>query len=444
MKKIIILFGVLCLLVACDLSGNEFGRLDQINNVPIPTPVTVTDVRPISGGAVIKVSIPDDENIKGIIATYERGGETVNAKISRYVDSLTVVGFADEEEHVVKVASFNVNEEQSEAVDVRFRPLPASITTVSGEIIQTFGGVKIRVKGNESRSDLAVCILRDTDLSDFGKPLSQMKWVEVTTLFTSSDNITLVRRGIEAEEAIFGIYFRDHWGNMSDTTCAVLHPLEEIQLEKNKFRNAAIADDNWVAGSTTNTYYPIERLWDGSGSSAYADGKYWFFATGDSPLPMWFTIDLGVKTRLSRIATLPRIAYVIWQGAHPRDFEFWGSLGHPEADGTYSKPTGEIVPGNEHGFDDTWFLLGRFQQFKPSGYEPDGTVGTTTAEDNEYFNAGNDFEMDPDIEPHANDPLRYLRVVIVDTFGSYELKLNVYSLQLGEVTPYGQVIESYR
>ena len=52
--------------------------------------------------------------------------------------------------------------------------------------------------------------------------------------------------------------------------------------------------------------------------------------------------------------------------------------------------------------------------------------------------------MDPDIEAHANDPLRYLRVVIVDTFGSYELKLNTYSLQFGEVTPYGQVLESYR
>ncbi|MBR1575919.1 MAG: DUF4959 domain-containing protein [Bacteroidales bacterium] len=434
MKKICILLGAAVLVAACDLSGNEFGRLDQTNNVPAPSPVTVTGVRPINGGAVIKVSIPDDENIKGIIATYERGGETVNAKVSRYVDSLTVVGFADQAEHVVQVASFNVNEEQSSSVAVRFTPLPAAITTVSAELAQTFGGLKVRVHGNESHADMAVCILRDANMDDYGKPVSQMRWVEVTTLFTSSNDITLVRRGIEAEEAIFGVYFRDHWGNMTDTTIAILHPLEEVQLEKTKFRNAALADDNWVAGSTTNTYYPIERLWDGSGSSAYADGKYWFFATGDSPLPMWFTIDLGVQARLSRIATLPRIGYVIWQGAHPRDFEFWGSLA----------PTGESVPANEHGFDDSWFLLGRFQQFKPSGYAEDGTVGTITAEDSDYFNAGNDFEMDPDIEAHANDPLRYLRVVIVDTFGSYELKLNTYSLQFGEVTPYGQVLESYR
>ena len=41
------------------------GRIDQYANVPAPQPVTVTDVRPTSGGAVIKVSIPDDPNLKG-------------------------------------------------------------------------------------------------------------------------------------------------------------------------------------------------------------------------------------------------------------------------------------------------------------------------------------------------------------------------------------------
>lgn len=434
MKRIIAYISLAILIVACDLSGNEYGRIDQNNDVPIPTPVTVTSVRPTHGGAVIKVSIPNDEYIKGVIATYERNGEEVNAKISRYVDSLTVEGFADQAEHVIHISSFNVNEEKSPSVDVRFTPLPASISTVKPVIYQTFGGVKIRISGNEAKTDLAVCLLRDENLEDVSKPVSEMRWVEVTTLFTASNNITLVRRGIEAEEAIFGVYLRDHWGNLSDTTWAVLHPMEETQLDKRLFKNAALKDDNWIAGSTTNQYYPIERLWDGSGTSAYTDGKYWFFASGESPLPMWLTIDLGVKARISRIATLPRIAYVIWQGAHPRDFEFWGSL----------DPTGQPQEGREHEFDDTWFCLGRFTQFKPSGYQEDGTVGTITAEDNDYFNAGNDFEMDPDLEPRANDPIRYLRVVIVDTFGSYELKLTSYSLQLGEVTPYGQVLETYR
>ena len=46
---------------------------------------------------------------------------------------------------------------------------------------------------------------------------------------------------------------------------------------------------------------------------------------------------------------------------------------------------GEKVEGNEHGFDHTWFCLGRFEQAKPSGYEPDGSVGTVTQDDVQYL-----------------------------------------------------------
>ena len=62
---------------------------------PVPKPAEVTEVIGIPGGAVIKVKIPNDDNIKGIVATYERNGEIVNTKISRYLDSLIVVGYAD-------------------------------------------------------------------------------------------------------------------------------------------------------------------------------------------------------------------------------------------------------------------------------------------------------------------------------------------------------------
>ena len=55
------------------------GRIDQIANVPIPGKVTVTNIRSTAGGAVIKVAIPDDESLKGIVAEYERNGAIVNS-----------------------------------------------------------------------------------------------------------------------------------------------------------------------------------------------------------------------------------------------------------------------------------------------------------------------------------------------------------------------------
>ena len=93
MKKIIFIFITVLTLAAC--SDRLGGRIDQLADVPVPGKVTVTSVRSIAGGAVIKVAIPDDENLKGIVAEYERNGVVVNSKISRYVDSLTVEGFAD-------------------------------------------------------------------------------------------------------------------------------------------------------------------------------------------------------------------------------------------------------------------------------------------------------------------------------------------------------------
>lgn len=437
MKKINILSLVLALaLVSC--SGELGGRIDQYADVPVPGPVSVKSIRSIAGGAVIKVTIPDDANLKGIVAEYERNGEIVNAKISRYVDSLTVEGFADTRPHKVNLFSFNVNEERSAPVEVTVEPLEPAIRVVKPTLIASFGGVKILIENNESRSDLAICLLRDEDLSDLSKPIDQMKWVEVTTLFTSSNDIRLSRRGLDPVEAIFGVYLRDHWGNISDTTYAVLTPIKEVQLDKSKFTDARIADDNCTTQNATN--YPVNSLWDGSGLSAV---PHFFASDPGNPSPCWLTIDLGVTAQLSRVATLPRIGYVIYGGGAVRDYEFWGTPGIPNGDGTYSKPDGEINPSNEHGFDDIWFCLGKFTQIKPSGYLASGMPGDVTAEDSQAYNAGNDFEFDPAQYPHCNDPLRYLRVVFAHTFTTFELGHNATNrqVQTGEVTPFGLVVE---
>lgn len=431
MKKILFLAGLALMLISCSEDGIG-GRIDQKNeSVGIPSPVTVTNVRAISGGAVIHVSIPDDDIIKGVIATYERNGETVNTKISRYLDSLVIEGYADEVEHSVQIASFNVNEVQSESVTAKFVPLKPAIKTAYPTILQTFGGVKVWIQGNEQLSDLAVVLLRDSVVAHKDLPVDEIKWVEVTTLFTASNDIKLTRRNIDTTEAVFGVYLRDHWGNKSDTTIAVVKPLREDMMNKKLFshnRDAKYAmDDNYTQTSTNASNYPVKGLWDGTGTSAVQC----FFAADDTAIPMWITIDLGVTAQLSRIATLPRIGYNIWTDAHPRDFEFWGS----------TNPTGIPDEENEHGFDDSWFCLGKFTQFKPSGYEPGtGLVGEKTVEDNEYFNAGNDFELNSDEFPRCNDPVRYLRVVIANTFTTYQYGGTRGAVQFGEVTPWGRVV----
>jgi len=429
MKRIILTYiSISALLLAFGCADDNHGRIDQIDrNLAAPEPVEVTKVRPTAGGAVIWVRIPDDKNIKGIVATYKRGGVEVNSKISRYVDSLAVEGYADTEEHEIQVCSFNVNEDKSTPVTVKFNPLAPAIRTVTPKLIAATGGVKVRITGNEGKSDLAVCLLRDENLGNAGKPLDQIKWTEVTTMFTASDNITLTRRGIEPKEAIFGVYIRDRWGNVSDTLTAVLKPAKESAVPKEGFKGAYLKDDNAFSLENERSTYPLKGLWDGSGASE----TYRFLAVDKVPIPCWFTIDLGCEVKLSRIETLPRIGYPeLFGDAHPRNFEFWGSL-NPSS-----------VAGNgEHGFNDSWVCLGKFIQRKPSGYNPDGKVGIVTPEDIQAFNAGNDFELDNEEYPHAYDKVRYLRVVLT-SFASWSMPdMTVGSIQFGEVTPYGELIE---
>ena len=233
---------------ACIDGANYFGRVDLMNyNIPAPSNVSVYSVRSISGGAVIKVNIPADDNVKGVIARYTRNGKQVNSKISRYVDSLTVVGFVDTKPHTVEIAAINVNEVESTPVKVEITPLEPAISLAKATLYQTFGGVKVRIEGNTPKENLTIVLLRDTDLSDFEKPTSQMKWEQVTTLFTAAETITLPRRGIEPVEAIFGAYLRDRWGNVSDTVKAILTPLEEVELDRVNYIYAKRMDETCTA-----------------------------------------------------------------------------------------------------------------------------------------------------------------------------------------------------
>lgn len=433
MKKyfLTIFAAALALLAASCSDETVHGRVDQKNkSVQIPQPVEVTSVRSIAGGAVIKVKIPDDKYIKGVVATYDRHGEKVEARISRYVDSLSVEGFADTEEHDIEVCSFNVNEEKSEPVNVKITPNTPAIMTVKPIMYAATGGVKIYINGNFDKSDLAVCLLRDTVLSHENMPVSEMKWVEVTTLFTASDDITLTRRGLDTLKAIYGVYLRDHWGNISDTTTAVLKPLEEIQIPKANFAYFDPGDDNIFSISSESSTYPMKGLWDGSGLSK----SPYFLAVDVIPVPCWFTIDMGREVELSRIVTWPRQDYPadIYAGGSPRDIEFWGSL---------KAPTGDVGSG-EHGFEENWVCLGKFTQPKPSGYNADGTVGDITQEDRDYFREKTEYELDDALYPHAYDRIRYLRIVVVSTFASWEMPdATTTTIQFGEVTPYGQVFK---
>ena len=121
MKKFIIsCMSVVTLLFA---SCGDGDRIDQIDDsIPAPKPITVTATRSIPGGAVIKVGLPNDANLKGVVAKYVRNGEVVETRISRYVDSLTVEGYPNTDPQKVTLYAFNANGALSTPVEVTVTP----------------------------------------------------------------------------------------------------------------------------------------------------------------------------------------------------------------------------------------------------------------------------------------------------------------------------------
>ena len=226
-------------LVSCG-DGN---RIDQKGEIAIPQEPTIVGIKSVPGGAVIKVSIPDDPNLKGVVATYQRNGATVESRISRYLDTLVVEGYADENEHDVVIRSFNANDDKSEGQTVKITPLVAPVKTAKFEAFESFGGIKIRITDNPTLAKLALVVQCDQTNPDQDLAYDQRKWKDVSTFFTESNSVVLTRRGLEAVPTVFAFHFRDDFGNVSETQLIKLTPKEEVALNKKLCKHYPVASE---------------------------------------------------------------------------------------------------------------------------------------------------------------------------------------------------------
>lgn len=421
MKKII-LFLVVAVSTFIYFGCSELGRIDQIDeSAPAPAALKVVGITNTPGGAVIKVKVPNDKNLMGAMAVYTRNGEECKTKISKYVDTLAVEGFGNTEPRDIKVYSLGVNEKLSEPVVVTVNPLTPPVQAVKFDIAETFGGVVVKLEDNHSGADLAVGVLVDTILSDINLKPSEIKWADVTTFHTSAKSISLTRRNLAAETRIYGAFLRDRWDNHSDTIFKELTPIEEIELSKDTYTNGNLPTDYFTVAEGNESGYGIHRLWDG-------DLRGGFYATSHSgPMPQWFTISLGYKASISRIQKWPRNDYELYSGTAPRTIEVYGST-NPNPDGS---------------FDESWHLIGKFEQFKPSGYGEGREVGTITDEDKDYWYNKTEFELAPSEEtPDPHQPVSYLRFKVTSTFATYGTDASIGQIIIGEFTFWGQKVEN--
>jgi len=335
-----------------------------------PAPVTNVTVENLHGAAKISYDIPKDLDLLYVKANYEiREGVKEEKRASFYGHNLTVEGFGDTVKHEVTLVAVDRSGNESEGTKITIKPLisPVQVGYSSLSYIEDFGGINVSYE-NPSGADLITTIMT----RDFTG-----EWKEYSKNYTSQSDVNFSVRGLPPVTATFGVFIRDKWNNYSDTLIKDLTPLKEIKLNKKKFSVVNLPNDAEI------DTWPIESFWDD-----YIWGGSGMHTTGNTGLPAWVTIDLGVTARLSRIR--------IWQvhdgreysGGNIRQFELWGS-NYPDTISAH------------------WTLLQSCEIVKPSGLP----MGELSNEDVREAEDGHEFSI-----PADAPSVRYIRLKIISTF----------------------------
>jgi hypothetical protein len=415
MKKIIFIASIFLMVAFGFESCQEEERWYTDQSAPAPGQVTVKSITPKRGGAVIRYEIPNDKNLSAVKARYVRNGEVCETIASLYIDSLVISGYGDTQTQNVDLYSIGRNEKTSAPLAVQITPLKPQFLSVNVTLETTFGGVSVVFSGNDTNDNLAFVLMADTT----GKGV----WTPLQTFYVAADKGRFSRRNLASKEQKFALYVRDRWNNKSDTLIQLLTPLEEIKLPKDTWTNAKLPTDSWQPADNNARDWALENLW--MGPEAPGGVRYAWASPSTTPFPQHFTIDLGYTTSISRMVMWTHNSYM-YSSIQVRTFELWGS-DNPPTDGSW----------------DNWFLLGKYEMFKPSGYGADGSVGTITAEDREYYLSAQDYEIMPSDEiPNPYRQVRYIRFKTLSTFASFETNSPTGYASFAEMALYGTPIDN--
>jgi len=384
----------------------EEGRLDHVDmNAPAPAQVTNVTVRNTPGGAVLKYTLPYDDNLLSVRAVYEiQPGVQREKESSFYKDSLVLEGFGDTRTYNVLLYSIGMNGKASEPVTQQINPTTAPVQLATKLLRETFGGVRIDIE-NPEKINLAVVLMGDT--ANLGYQ------VILETFYTSLENAVFAYRGLNSEQCDFSVFLRDRWNNLSDTVTATLTPWFEEIIPKTTWSEVRLPTDSWQTLSNDPTYI-LAKFWDGS-----PDYLRVAISNANSPLPQWQTWTLNQTIKMSRFKFWQYSAYP-WQYYNPDEFELWGSM-DPNPDGSW---------------DESWIPLGKFEcaKLKPSGLP----FGEMTDEDIAFSRNGFDFELEEnEFAPNPFVPVRYLRFKTNSILLGRPATTMVY---LSEITIWGQII----
>jgi hypothetical protein len=372
-KKYFLFYWLVGLLSLGSCKDDHFNGIVEGNTAP-PGPVTNVQVTNDHGKAILRYTLPGDDDLLYVKAEYPLpNGQMRVIKSSQYSNELIVDGFANTNPYQIKLYAVNKSEVSSVATDVTVQPKEPIFNLVFDQIQVTpsFGGVRIRSL-NTLKGSVVVVPMVDS--------LGTGEYVQLDSYYTEDSLINYNVRGLKPEELKFAFYVRDRWLNTSDTLFASVTPLEENLLDRNLFQAIRLPND---ADFRFDTNLPM--LWDGNLSI----GKWPSLYTQDiASSPTSLTFSIGKEAKISRVVVFPRRENGFYDKGNLREFEIWASNEYTQ-DGSW----------------DSWTKLASCLVVKPSGTP----VGTSTAADEAAGTIGWSFDMPEDALKYKYLRIRNLR-----------------------------------
>lgn len=386
MKKIKLLNIIIVLL----LMGCEQAPIGQIAIEGIkPGPISNAEVTPLPGGAKISYTFPTDKDISYIRAEYIRGGKKVNARASLYTNYITIEGLNTSDKITVNVYVVDHSYNESIPVTVEVTPLEPPIKTIlsSAKIVGDFGGVTA-LWSNTSNTEIGATILFDK---------GDGKLLEKETFYSLLKNGEHTFREYKDTLSNFGLFFTDKWGNKSDTLRITTTPIYETKLNKKLFKRLALPGDDLSYNGGNAGTFGFDKLYDG-----VIHNRPYFYLTDfdmNKKLPVFFTLDLGQKAKLSRYLQNPvfdGVDVATYYGySNVRVVELWGTDQYEEGKNSdYWKNGGE--------WEQKWHKLLYLDMTKPE----------ETALALYKFENGFEFKFSLSL-----NQMRYIRYKVLNTYG---------------------------
>jgi hypothetical protein len=406
---------------------------DATDSVPPGTLSNIT-VKNINGGAWIYYTLPADNDLLGVRAEYafEEGEELRNVFSSAFNDSILLEGYANTNEHPVKLYVMDKSQNESGPVPVTVKPLtpPVELLRQSIKIYPTYGGIYSEWE-NKYGNDVAISVYIKDSVGDY---------VMHDTYYTNTNEGKYSFRNMKNLEQDMRIEIRDKWEHYATPLDTMLKPLFEEEIYG---RDPVTTANIWIRfgfddrtclyrgdvpsispeGDANREFW---RLFDGT---TFQNSTFWntpenflssFISWPDPQYtvkPIYFTIDMMRSASYSRLRYWMRSRSPYYSAGPLASFELWGTNEPKElntvGDGSQADNlkywTAWPEVGGTDEWKNDWVKLADCVIRFPSGASPYIQNPVLTQEDQDFIAEGFGFDIDP---VHASEPFRYLRFAI--------------------------------